>query len=640
MCGIFGFVGKKYTKSQDDLVMMKDSLLHRGPDHFDFFTQAFLDSELNFGHVRLSIIDVSTAGGQPMHSKTGRYVIVFNGEIYNYREIKKEVETHNPLIEWVGNSDTEVLLAGIELFGLHSCVSKLVGMFAFSLWDKDEKVLYLVRDRIGEKPLYYGYQNDQLVFSSELSAIERHSKFEKVLNREAAVGYLLRGYIPANTSIYENISKVNPGTILEFKLDVIEKRKKATSFEYWSLADIVDKAKLKPYQGSYEDAKVELNSLLITAVKEQCISDVPLGAFLSGGVDSSLVCAIMKKHVKSQLQTFTIGMPAPGVNEAEHAAKVADFIGTEHTAKYLDTQEIIARIDEVVSYWDEPFADSSQIPTFFVSELAKQSVTVTLSGDGADEFVYGYPDYLLYSRYSKYVPLLRSGLAGFFKILSRSFVGKLVPRISRVNNFFYLLKLIEGNNLGATLLNWKNKYRGSKLPIRAHLQDYSSKFLKYDGPQFDYVGYYDVKDYLPNDILVKVDRAAMAVSLESRAPFLDHRVLEFLISLPLEYKYDTETHLTKRILKDILYEYVPKEIVDRPKQGFSIPLTYWLRHDLKDWASAIINAIPNNSEFWDKDAVLSLYHDHIQSVTDNTERLWNVLVLELFFKRKKLLHHN
>ncbi|MDP4681171.1 MAG: asparagine synthase (glutamine-hydrolyzing), partial [Cyclobacteriaceae bacterium] len=311
MCGIFGFVGKKYTRSQDDLVLMKDSLLHRGPDHFDFFTQAFLDYELNFGHVRLSIIDVSSAGRQPMHSKTGRYFIVFNGEIYNYREIKKEVEALNPLIEWVGNSDTEVLLAAIELFGLQTCVSKLVGMFSFALCDRDSRELYLVRDRIGEKPLYYGYQDDQLFFASELRAIEQHSKFEKELNEPAAVGFLLRSYIPANLSIYEHIFKVPPGTILEFKLDSVKERIAPNIFTYWSLAEIVKKAKSNPYQASYDDAKRELNSLLITAVKEQCIADVPLGAFLSGGIDSSLVCAIMKKHVKSRLQTFTIGMPVP-----------------------------------------------------------------------------------------------------------------------------------------------------------------------------------------------------------------------------------------------------------------------------------------------------------------------------------------
>jgi asparagine synthase (glutamine-hydrolysing) len=638
MCGIFGFVGKKYTKSQYDLVMMKDSLLHRGPDHFDFFTQVFLDSELNFGHVRLSIIDVSTAGGQPMHSKTGRYVIVFNGEIYNYREIKKEVETHNPLIEWVGNSDTEVLLAGIELFGLHSCVSKLVGMFAFSLWDKDEKVLYLVRDRIGEKPLYYGYQNDQLVFSSELNAIERHSKFEKVLNREAAVGYLLRGYIPANTSIYENIFKVNPGTILEFKLDVIEKREKATSFEYWSLADIVDKAKLKPYQGSYEDAKRELSSLLITAVKEQCISDVPLGAFLSGGIDSSLVCAIMKKHVKSQLQTFTIGMPAPGVNEAEHAAKVADFIGTEHTAKYLDTQEIIARIDEIISYWDEPFADSSQIPTFFVSELAKKSVTVSLSGDGADEFVYGYPDYELYYKFSKFAFIGQFGIDNFLTFFLKFKFFKKISIIRKASNLLYFLKSLSADKLGTTLLLWKNKFRKQALPINKNLLRYKSGFLNDFGKEFSYVGYYDVLDYLPNDILAKVDRAAMAVSLESRAPFLDHRVLEFIISLPTSYKYAEGT--SKRILKDILYEYVPKEIVDRPKQGFSIPLTFWLRNNLKDWAKQIVNGIPEESNFWNKKIIVKMLNEHLEMEEDHTERLWNVLLLERFFERKKLEHHD
>ncbi len=639
MCGIFGFISKEHDSSDDDLIAMKNSLHHRGPDHYDNFVDSFLDYKIYLGHVRLSIIDVSSNGNQPMKSMSERYTMVYNGEVYNFKEIKKQLEIDNPQVQWRGSSDTEVILESIEYYGLEECLTKMVGMFAFALWDKIEKTLVIARDRIGEKPLYYGFQGNNFFFASELVAIEAHSRFERKLDKESAVGFLTRGYVPNNCSIYEDIKKVQPGTFLKYDLKMDEKNGKL--HKYWALEDVVKNSEANKYKGTYEQAQIDLESLLISAVKDQTISDVPLGAFLSGGIDSSLICAILKKHVlKSELLTFTIAMPAPGSNEAPHAAKVALNIGTTHTSLELATSEIVSRIDEILNSWDEPFADSSQIPTFFVSELAKKSVTVTLSGDGADEFVYGYPDYLLYSKYSKYVPLLRVGIADFFKILSKSFIGRLLPRIRRVNNFIYLLKLIEGKNLGATLLNWKNKYRGSKPPIQSHLQKYSEKFLNYDGPQFDYVGYYDVKDYLPNDILVKVDRAAMAVSLESRAPFLDHRVLEFLIKLPLEYKYDTQSQVTKRILKDILYKYVPKEIVDRPKQGFSIPLTYWLRHDLKGWAFEIINAIPNNSEFWDKDAALSLYNDHIQSFSDNTERLWNVLVLELFFKRKKLLHHN
>jgi len=638
MCGIYGFISTSYDRSVDDLVAMKNSLRHRGPDHYDFFTDSYLDYNINLGHVRLSIIDVSSNGNQPMTSKSERYTIVYNGEVYNFKEIRTQLEIDNPQLKWRGSSDTEVILECIEHYGLEGCLTKMVGMFAFALWDKTDKTLVLARDRIGEKPLYYGLQDDTVFFASELVAIESHSKFDRKLDKESAVGFLTRGYIPNNYSIYEDIKKVQPGTY--FKLDLKLDGYKGKLHKYWSLEDVVKNSQVNQYKGTYDQAQIDLERLLISVVKDQTISDVPLGAFLSGGIDSSLICAILQKHaIKSELLTFTIAMPAPGSNEAPHAARVAQNIGTTHTSLELATSEIVSRIDDILNSWDEPFADSSQIPTYFVSELAKKSVTVTLSGDGADEFVYGYPDYLLYSKYSKYVPLLRVGLPEFFTILSKSYIGRLLPRISRVNNFFYLLKLIKKNNLGATLLNWKNKFRGSKLPIQSHLHKFAEKFLSYTGPQFDYVGYYDVKDYLPNDILVKVDRAAMAVSLESRAPFLDHRVLEFLIRLPLEYKIDTQSLVTKRILKDILYKYIPKEIVDRPKQGFSIPLTYWLRHDLKDWAFEIINAIPKNSEFWDKDEVVSLYNDHIHALSDNTERLWNILVLELFFKRKKLLHH-
>jgi asparagine synthase (glutamine-hydrolysing) len=638
MCGIFGFIGKKYLESHIDIIRMKDSLQNRGPDSSGSFSLEIQDYELNFGHVRLSIIDVSSAGEQPMRSKSDKYVIVFNGEIYNFKEIKKEIEEQNPFIEWTGNSDTEVLLAAVELFGIQECVSKLVGMFAFALWDKDKEALYLVRDRIGEKPLYFGYQNQQLIFASELKAIEKHSDFQKVLNESAAIGFLLRSYIPANLSIYENIYKVAPGTIIEFTLEGVKEKRPANIFTYWSLSEIVAKAQHKPFTGTYEEAKNKLNSLLITAVKEQCIADVPIGAFLSGGIDSSLVCAIMKRHFNSNLKTFTIGMPAPGVNEAEHASKVADFLGTEHTAKYLDTEEIITRIDEIISSWDEPFADSSQIPTFFVSELANKSVTVTLSGDGADEFVFGYPDYALFYKFKSLAFIGKLRIDELLTFLLRFNYFKKFSIIKRINNLLFLLKSLYEDNLGTTHLLWKNKFRKQELPINRNLINLKAQFLTYSDDQFSYVGYYDVKDYLPNDILVKVDRAAMAVSLESRAPFLDHRVLEYIISLPESYKSDRG--VSKKILKDILYEYVPKEIVDRPKQGFSIPLTFWLRNNLTVWAKEIINTIPEKSNFWDKNKILIMLNEHLSMKEDHTERLWNILLLERFFQRKKMLHHD
>ena len=318
MCGIFGFLGKKYQESNQDLIVMQNILNHRGPDHFDFFSIDTFDNQfsVNLGHVRLSIIDTSSAGNQPMHSQSGRFTIVFNGEIYNFLDIKTEIEKKLPQILWKGSSDTEVLLAGFELFGLQECICKLVGMFAFSIWDNELQKLFLVRDRIGEKPLYYGFQGGQLVFASELKAFEVHSCFEKDLNIDAAVGFLLRSCVPLNLSIYKNIYKVIPGTIMEFDLDTIQKQSLPKPIIYWSLVDKVKELEKDNFKGTYKEAKDKLEQLLIQAVKNQSISDVPLGAFLSGGIDSSLVCAILKKYVKSDLHTFTISIPEPGQNES------------------------------------------------------------------------------------------------------------------------------------------------------------------------------------------------------------------------------------------------------------------------------------------------------------------------------------
>lgn len=630
MCGIFGFVGPQYSGSKADLTAMKNSLNHRGPDSFDFFTVADGACEINLGHVRLAIIDTSNAGSQPMHSKSGRYVIVFNGEIYNFLAIKQEINEASPGITWTGTSDTEVLLEGIDLFGLTGCVSKLVGMFAMVIWDKQLKKIILVRDRIGEKPLYYGYQDDQLVFASELKAFEKHSKFERKINYDAAVGFLLRSCVPQSLSIYENVYKVTPGSILEISLDDIKAKSAPAETIYWSLTDMVKQSKSNGFTGTYEQAMEQLEQLLITSVKCQSISDVPLGAFLSGGIDSSIVCAIYKAHVNSNLHTFTIGMPEPGINEALHAGKVAESIGTIHKSKYLDTAEIIARMDEIIGYWDEPFADSSQIPTFFVSELARKEITVSLSGDGADEFIYGYADHPIYKKFGKFklISLFRPD-----KWINRIPFLKNNPTFQRIANFSYLLWLInKSRNLNELHARWRNKFRNTALPVRSAFLNKQDRFLNLPDKGFDFAGYYDALAYLPDDILVKVDRAAMAVSLESRAPFLDHRIIEFLIKLPDDFKY--QNNISKRILKDILYKYVPKEIVDRPKQGFSIPLTHWLRNEIKDWAFATIDHISENSGFWDKKLVVKLWNEHQNGENDHAEKLWNIIVLEKFFQRK------
>ena len=640
MCGIFGFIGEKYNDFNSDLEKMRISLNHRGPDSFKFDNKLIPDTNIlyAFGHVRLAILDTSDAGSQPMQSRSKRFTIVFNGEIYNFKDLKIECENLNPTFTWKGHSDTEVILEGFELFGIKEFASKMVGMFAISLWDNLSHKLYLIRDRIGEKPLYYGYQNGYLVFASEIKAFEVHSKFERKINVNAAVGFLIRSYVPNNLSIYENIYKVKPGNILIFDTNCLKQNAIPEVIQFWSLSEELEKAKKDPYIGTYEEAKIEFENLLVESIKQQSISDVPYGAFLSGGIDSSLVCSIMKKHVKSDLMTFTIGMPAPGINEAPHAENVAQHLNSIHKTKYLNTNEILSKIDDIFAYWDEPFADSSQIPTYFVSKHAREFVTVVLSGDGADEFLYGYPDHKIYLKYKKYIFLSKLkidktilwilGLLGLTK-------NKFYNKIKSLN---FLLKLfINNSNVGDVQSNWHNKFWDKPLPINKTLTEKHAQFLSKVDFDFKNVGHYDALSYLPNDILVKVDRAAMAVSLESRAPFLNHNLLNLLIRLPDNYLFNNDT--SKRIAKDVLYKYVPEEIVNRPKQGFSIPVSFWLRNDLKKWAQTIIDGIPIDSVFWDKQLINNIWNEHQNDKIDHPEKIWNILALELFFKRKNLLHH-
>lgn len=640
MCGIFGFVGKAYHDLTLDLEAMRISLDHRGPDSFSFDIKSIPDTNIIYasGHVRLSIIDTSEAGSQPMHSRSGRFTIVYNGEVYNFRELTFECERLNPSIKWKGHSDTEIILEGFELFGVSEFATKMVGMFAISLWDNLNHKLYLIRDRIGEKPLYYGYQNNYLVFASEIKAFEVHSKFEKSINFDAAVGFLMRSYIPDNLCIYQNIYKVNPGNILVFDTNCIKMNAEPQKIQFWSLIEELDKAKNNQFTGTYEEAKIEFEKLLVESVQQQSISDVPIGAFLSGGIDSSLVCSIMKKHVKSDLMTFTIGMPPPGINEATHAENVANHINSNHKTKYLDTNEILSKIEEIFAFWDEPFADSSQIPTYFVSEHAKKFVTVVLSGDGADEFLYGYPDHRIFLKYKKYIFLSKFKIDKTALWLMKLLGLTKYKFYNKVKSLNFLLKLlINNNNIADVQSKWHNKFWDKQLPINESLSKKSKYFLRKNEYKFKNVGHYDALTYLPNDILVKVDRAAMSVSLESRAPFLDNNLLNFLIRLPDDFLYNDDA--SKRIAKDVLYKYVPEEIVDRPKQGFSIPVSYWLRADLKKWAQDIIDNIPTDSIFWDKNKIINIWQEHQDGNVDHPEKIWNILALELFFRRKHLLHY-
>lgn len=637
MCGIYGFMGIGF---QEDLLKMRDAIIHRGPDSSDMIVyQTKIKSvKIHLGHVRLSILDVSDAGSQPMQADDGKFTIIFNGEIYNFLDLKKECELHLPNILWKGHSDTEILLVCFELFGIEESIKKFVGMFSIVLWDNHENKLFLIRDRIGEKPLYYGYSDDNFLFASELKAIEKHSSFKPKVNQVAAVNFLNRGYIPNELSIYEGIFKLKAGTFLEMDLESFNNKILPKPKVYWSLNAEIQKGKIGKYKGTYEQAKDELESLLCRSVKEQSIADVPVGAFLSGGVDSSLVCALMKKTGKSELLTFTIGMPKPGVNESKHAEQVANYLKTKHQCKHLSTEEILGQIDDIIAFWDEPFGDSSSIPTFFVSKEAKKQVQVSLSGDGADEFLYGYIDHQIYAKFKKIAFISYTGIDRLFLYVLKFLKLDKYKFYLKLESLSYLLGLFKKfENIGDVHENWHNKFWNSKLPVRDELLNLSTMGKKNAVATFENVGHYDCLNYLPNDILVKVDRAAMAVSLETRAPFLDHRVLEFLFSLPQDFLFINGK--TKRIIRDILYKYVPKELIERPKQGFSIPMSYWLRNDLKAWSEDFLKSIPVDSGFWNTESIDQIWKEHQTEYRDHPEKIWNIIVLESFFKRKKLLHH-
>lgn len=632
MCGIAGFVTpleRNKMNPEKYLQEMLSSINHRGPDYLGTYHVSIGNMNISLGHDRLSIIDISEKANQPMISEDGNYIICYNGEIYNYKKVKKKIEDINNDINWNTNSDTEVLLNGIKYLGLEQTLSLISGMFAFALLDKNNSKLYLVRDRLGEKPLYYTFQDNKLFFVSELKAFDNVDCVKRDVDYRVAEMYLKNGVVPGEYTIYKDIYKLSPGSYLSIDLNQFSGFEKIKPSFYWSLSENVSNNSTDPYLGSYEEALSDLEELLIMVVKEHAISDVPIGAFLSGGIDSSLICSIMKHHLNGELITFSIGMPYPGNNEALFAKDVAITIGSKHYEKYLDVDEIVSRIDEILEYWDEPFADSSQIPTFFVAELAKKHVTVSLSGDGADEFFFGYNNYAFYRKLRKYRFLNYLPISCFLKLLIRLFPGsERIPLFKRIRSFVLALKF---NNIGALNLFWRNKFRGFELPIK-HKSSTDEEFYQHNiNGAFTYAGYYDAISYLTDDILVKVDRASMSVSLESRSPFIDSRVIDFVTRLPEEYKYHNGK--TKRILKDILYKYIPEHIVNRPKQGFSIPVSHWLRNELYTWADDIITSIDEDSVFWDKSKVLIFWDEHINLKFDHGERLWSILILEKFFRR-------
>lgn len=619
MCGVTGFFvgpeGRLPGDWSDILHRQGAALSHRGPDDSGVWLDR--DAGIGLAHRRLSILDLSSAGHQPMISASGRFVITFNGEIYNHLELRRELGAR----VWRGHSDTETILEGFDAWGVERTLGRTVGMFAFALWDKAERTLTLARDRMGEKPLYYGWNRGAFLFSSELKAMRAFPGFRAEINRNALALLLRYNYIPAPYSIYQGIYKLLPGTLLvvnaescggspwESDAPPLEScRARGVSLQpYWKLLDVVEKGLARPFAGTQDEAADELEGVLTEAVRSQQISDVPLGALLSGGVDSSAIVSLMQRHSTRPVKTFTIGFAEDDFNEAEYARDVARHLGTEHTELYVTPDEALTVIPRLASLYDEPFSDPSQIPTFLILHLARQHVTVALSGDAGDELFGGYNRHFFTRaiwRKLRWLPVqarqaMARGISGVspahWDTLSR-LVNTFLPdrmQAKQVSDKVHkLAEILPSENMEMiyfTLLsNWDAPCEVVSRSSEARTVLLGDGGLDQPAVAFEHrMMYLDSISYLPGDILVKVDRAAMGVSLETRVPFLDHRVVEFAWSLPLHMK--VRNGAGKLILRQVVDKHVPRHLIERPKSGFGVPIDSWLRGPLKDWAEPLID---------------------------------------------------
>lgn len=634
MCGIAGFVGTRWRSRSEDgdrlLRKMGEAMHNRGPDGEGRWQDE--RDGVAFVHRRLAIVDLSPTGFQPMTSPSGRYVITYNGEIYNHADLRRELE-----VSWRGTSDTEVLLAAIDRWGLAGALSRLVGMFAFALWDRETRSLTLARDRFGEKPLYYGWLGEgearDFVFASDLSALRQHPGFTASIDRAAACSAIRQGHVAGTRSIYAGISKVPPGGTIA--LDTTTGTLRADS--YWSLQDAIKQGKKASFGGSLSEAADRLEALLSDAVSRQMMADVPIGAFLSGGVDSSTIAALMQRNASMPVRTYSIGFRESGYNEAEYAKAVAAHIGSDHTEMFVGAEDALALIPNLPAVYSEPFADASQIPTYLLSKLTREHVTVALSGDAGDELFAGYNRHRLtgsaWRRMQAVPSWMRRAAAGMVLSVPPSAadgIGRLVmgDRAVQVADRVQKSALVLGSRDETELYrrltsNWTD----TDIVIDGHepADDGTVEALGLDPVEAMMAR--DALGYLPDDILTKVDRAAMAVSLETRVPLLDHRVAEFAFSLPLEYKLAGGT--TKRVLREVLYRHVPRTLIERPKSGFGVPIDAWLRGPLRDWAESLLSEECLRREgILDPVPIRRKWSEHLNGKRNWQQALWNVLMFQ------------
>jgi len=652
MCGLTGLWQTQPVASEQlaaEVMRMTDTLAHRGPDDSGVWTDPAAGLALGFR--RLSIVDLTPEGHQPMQSANGRYVLVFNGEIYNFQELRDALEGESAVQGWRGHSDTEVMLAGFQHWGVEAALKRFVGMFAFALWDRHTRTLHLARDRMGEKPLYYGWMGGVLLFGSELKALCAHPQFRAATDQDAVALYMRYACVPAPYSIYFGISKLLPGTLLSITAEELRLQPRPKPRPYWSLSQTVTDARRNPFRGSDKEAAQELDSLLRSSIAGQMMADVPLGAFLSGGVDSSTVVALMQAQSMQPVKTFTIGFHEEAYNEAIYAKRVAAHLRTDHTELYVTPQEALAIVPRLPQLYDEPFADSSQIPTFLVSQLARQHVTVSLSGDGGDELFGGYNRYLWGDRMRRrlrWTPrfLRQSISAGIFSVSPSTWdsmfarIGKFLPRSlaysAAGDKVHKLARLLSGEDDRA-LYQGLVSHWPDNVTLRPATYRIPPGWIAYGPPSAlhtlpERMMYLDALGYLPDDILVKVDRAAMGVGLETRVPMLDHRVIEFAWRLPIEMKL--RAGRGKKLLRSVLYRYVPPELIERQKMGFAVPLDSWLRGPLKDWAESLLDEKRLKREgFFDPAPIRRRWSEHVSGRRNWQHHLWDVLMFQAWAER-------
>lgn len=647
MCGFTGYISShpmdKFSNNESIIHEMTGSLIHRGPDSEGFWKDS--SKGIVMGFRRLAILDTSSNGNQPMISNNGQFVIVFNGEIYNHLILRKEIENIKKNHQWTSGSDTETILCGFELWGIHETIQKCTGMFGFAVWCNKNKELVLGRDRLGEKPVYYGWQGEShdrvFLFGSELKAFHKHPSFQKVIDRDAISSFIRYSYVPAPNSIYKNIYKLLPGHLLK----VSQSNQNPQITEYWSASHIAQQNHKLSFS---TDTKAidSLEEVLKSSVKQQMIADVPIGAFLSGGIDSSLTTSLMQEQSMDKIKTFTIGFNQKEFNEADHAKAVANHLNTDHAELYIDSQDLLNVIPKLSQLYDEPFGDSSQIPTYLISNFARQTVTVALSGDGGDELFCGYNRYKVTDKYWRKLKIIPPFLR---RIIGNS-LSKLPPqKIDQMHSFFSRNaqyanisdKVIKGSNVIASeditdlyigLISAckepnsfvidgveSNRFLHSKLSLLKNFDDLSFMMLM------------DLLTYLPDDILTKVDRAAMGVSLETRVPMLSHQIVEFAMQLPQEYKL--RDNQTKWLLREVLYRNVPKEIIDRPKSGFAVPIGFWLRTSLKDWADDLLSESSIHKQgFFHAAKIRERWLQHLSGTHNWEHFLWNILMFQSWYK--------